>query len=90
MERNTDSTIDQRNIVIGMLTFRMMNKQIARHFEACDCTIPSIGTKIRQMGGVKNRHYGESPRKTNRREAIDYVTSLRRNRFLSSARMSGS
>ena len=89
MGRHTDSSLNQRIIVIGMLTAGMMNKQIARHFQACECTISSLGTKIRQMGSVKNRHHADRPRKTTRKEDIDNVTSFRRNRFLSNARISG-
>ena len=74
-----------------MLTAGMMNKQIARHFQACECTISSlrIRTKICQMGNVKNLHHADRPRKTTGREGIDNVTSIRRNWFLSSARMPG-
>ena len=37
MGRHPDSTSYQRNIVIGMLTVGMMNKQVAQHFQACEC-----------------------------------------------------
>ena len=89
MGRRPDSTLDQRNIVFRLLTVDMMNKQIASHFQACECTIFSLRTKIYQMGNVKNRHHADRPRKTTRREDIDNVISFRRNRFFSSARMSG-
>ena len=42
-------------IVIGMLTAGMMNKQIVRHFQACESMKSSLRTKIRQMGSVENR-----------------------------------
>ena len=64
-----------------MLTVGMMNKQIVRHFQACECTISSLRTKIRKMGSVKIEIM---PRKTTRR-----VTLFRRNRFVSTARMPG-
>ena len=50
--RRPDSTLGKRKIVIGMLTAGMMNKQIVRHFQACESTISSLRTKIRQMGSV--------------------------------------
>ena len=75
--------------MIGMLTESMMNKQIARHFQACECTISSLRTKIRQIGSVENRHHADRPRKTTRREDIDNVTSFKRNQFLSRARTPG-
>ena len=56
----TDSTLGKRKIVIGMLhvTAGMMNKQIVRHFQACQSIISSLRTKIRQMGSVENRKPG--------------------------------
>ena len=89
MGRRPDSTLDKRNIVIGLLTSGMMNKQLARHFQAYECTKSSLRTKIRQMGCVENRHHADRPRRTIRREDIDNVTSFRRNRFLSRARIPG-
>ena len=76
-------------IVIIMLTAGMVNKQIARHFQACECAISRLRTKICQINNVKNRHNADRPRKTTRIGDIDNVTSFRRNRFLSSARMPG-
>ena len=88
MGRRPDSTLDQRNIVIGMLTAGMMNKQITRHFQACECTISSLRTKIRQIGSIKYRgQHAVRPHKATRREDIDNVTSFRCNRFLSSAKI---
>ena len=72
-----------------MLLAGMMNKQIARCFQACECTKSSLRTNIRQMGSVENRHHADRPRKTTRREDVDNVTSFRRNRFLSTARIPG-
>ena len=89
MERRTDSTLGERKIVIGMVTVGMINKHIARHFQACECTISSPRTNIRQMDRVENQHHVDRPRKTIRREDIDNVTSFRRNRFLSRARIPG-
>ena len=89
MGRRPDSTLDRHNIATGILTVGMMNKQIARHFQACESTISGLRTKICQMDNVKNRNHADRPRKTTRREDIDNVTSFRRNRFLSSASSSG-
>ena len=55
MGRRPDSTLGKRKIVIRMLTAGMMNKQIVGHFQASESTISSLGTKIRQIGSVKNR-----------------------------------
>ena len=87
--RRPDSTLGKRKIVIGMLPADMMNKQIARHFQACECTKSSLRTNIRQMGSVENRHHADRPCKTTRREDVDNVTSFRRNRFLSRERIHG-
>ena len=38
MGHHPDSTVVKRNAVIGMLTVGMMNKQVHRHFQACECT----------------------------------------------------
>ena len=81
MGRRPDSMLGKRKIVIGMLTAGMINKQIARHFQACERTIFSLRTNICQMGSAVR------PRKTTRREGIDNATSFRRNRFLSRARI---
>ena len=89
MGRHPDSTLDLRSIVIGMLTTGMMNKQIDRHFQACECTISSLRIMIRQIGSVKNRQHAARSRKTTRREDIENVTSVKRYRFLSSARIPG-
>ena len=64
MGRRTDSTLGKRKIVIGMLTAGMTVKQIARHFQACECTISSFRTKIRLMGSVENRHHADRSHKT--------------------------
>ena len=48
-----DSTLGMGKIVIGMRTAGMMNKQIFRHFQACESTISSLRTKIRQMDSVQ-------------------------------------
>ena len=87
--RRHDLTLDQRNIVIGMLTAGTMKKQIARHFQACECTISSLRTKSSQTGSIKNRYHPDRPRKTTRREDINNVTSSRRNRFLNSTLIPG-
>ena len=85
--RRPDPTLGKRKIV--MLTAGMMNKQIARHFQACECTISSLRTKIHQIGSVENRHHADRPRTTTRREDIDNATSFRSNRFLSITRIPG-
>ena len=89
MGRRPDSTLGKRKIVIGMLTAGMMNKQIVRHFQACQSMISSLRTKIRQMCSVENRSHADRLRKTTRREDIEKMTSFRRNRFLSRTRMPG-
>ena len=48
--RRPDSTLGKRKIVIGMLIAGMMNKKIVRHFQACEFTISSLRTKLRQLG----------------------------------------
>ena len=55
MGRRPDSTLGKRKIVIGMLTAGIMNKQIVKHFQACQSMISSLRTKIRQMGSGENR-----------------------------------
>ena len=55
MGHRPDSASGKRKIAIGMLTAGMMNEQIVRHFQSCESTIPSLRTKIRQMGSVENR-----------------------------------
>ena len=55
MGRRPDSTLGKRKLVIGMLSAGMKNKQIARHFQACACTISSLRTKIRQIGSRKSK-----------------------------------
>ena len=89
MGRLPDLTLGKRKIVIGMLNAGMMNKQIARHFQACECTISSLRTKIHQIGSVENRHHADRPRTTSRREDSDNATSFRRNRVFSRARIPG-
>ena len=41
MGRRPDSTLGKRKIVIGMLTVGLINKQIVRHFQACQSMISS-------------------------------------------------
>ena len=89
MRRLPGPTLGKRKIVIGMLTAGMMNKKIARHFQACECTISSLRTKVHQIGSVENRHHADRPRTTTGREDIDNAMSFRRNRFLSRARIPG-
>ena len=52
-------TFDQRNIVIGMLTAGIINKQDARHFQACESTTSSFRTKIRQTDIIPTDHVEE-------------------------------
>ena len=49
------TTLGKCKIVIGMLTADMVNKQSVKHLQACESTISSLRTKIRQMGSVENR-----------------------------------
>ena len=53
MGRRPDSTLGKCKIVIGMLAAGMMNIKIVSHFQACESTISSHRTKIRQIGSVK-------------------------------------
>ena len=87
MGRCPDPMLNQRNNVIRMLTAGLMNKLIARHFQAFECTVFNLRTQIRQTGSVKNRQHPYRQRKITRREDIDNVTSFKRNRFLSSAKI---
>ena len=50
MGRRPDSTLGKRKNVIGMLTASMMNKQIVRHFQACESTISSLRTQDPSIG----------------------------------------
>ena len=47
-----------------MQTVGMINKQLARHFQACECMMSSLTTKMRQTGSVRNRYHADRPRKT--------------------------
>ena len=90
MGRTPDSTLGKRKIVIGMLAAGMINKQIVRHFQACESTIyPVIKPRSVRWAVSKIENYADRSRKTTRREDIDKVTSFRRNRFLSRARIPG-
>ena len=83
MRRRPDSTLDQRNIVIGKLNVGMFNKQVARHFQTCVCTIFSHRNKVPADGQCEK---STSCQQT-RREDIDNVTSHKRNRLLSNTRI---
>ena len=72
-----------------MLTAGMMNKQIVIHFQACKSTLSSLKTKSVRWAVSKIENYADRSRKTTRREDIDKVTSFRRNRCLSRARIPG-
>ena len=89
MGRYFGSTLGKRKIMIGMLSAGMMNKQIVRHFQACESTISSLRAMIRHMGVSKIENHADRSRKTIRREDIDKMTSFRRNRFLCRARVPG-
>ena len=82
-----DSKVDQRNIVLWMLTSAMMNKQVALHLKACECMIYSLRTKFLQKGSIENRHHNDRPRIPTRKEDICNVTSSRRILILSSTRI---
>ena len=89
MGRRTDSTLGKRKNVIGMLTAGMMNKQIVRHFQACESKISVLEPRSVRWTESKIENHADRSRKTTRRENIDMVTSFRRNRFLSRARIPG-
>ena len=80
-------TLDQRNMAIGMLTAGMKNKEIARHFQVSESTISRLRTKFHQTDSVKDLPRTGRPRKTTRREYNCIVTSSRRDRFLSCAKI---
>ena len=44
--RRPDWTFGKRKIVIGMLTTSMMNKQTAKHFQACESSLFSLRTRL--------------------------------------------
>ena len=71
-----------------MQTAGQMNKQIVRHFRACENAISSLKTKICKMGSVKIKiiptDHVRPPG-----EDIDIVTSFRHYRFVSSAKILG-
>ena len=89
MGRRPDSALGNCKIVIEMLIAGTMNKQITRHFQACERLYSVFRTKIRQMGSVENRYQVDRQRKTTRREGIYNVTSFRSNRFLSRSSIPG-
>ena len=87
MGRRPDSTLGK--IVIGMLTAGMMNKQIVRHFELLSLRYPVLEPRYVRLAVMEIENHADRLRKTTRREDIDKVTSFRRNRFLSRARIPG-
>ena len=87
MGRRLDSTLGERKIVIGMLTAGKMNKQIVRHFQACESTISVLEPRSVRWAVTKIENRADRSCKTTRREEIDKVTSFRRNQ--SRARIPG-
>ena len=87
MGRRPDSTLGERKIVIGMLSAGMMNKQSARHFQACELRYPVLEQVSIRWAESKIKNHVDRSRKTTNREDINNVTSFRRNRFLSRARI---
>ena len=75
--------------MIGMLSAGMINKQTFRHFQACESTISSLRAKIRQTGSLKKSKTMPTDHVRPPGEDIDRMTSFRRNRFLSRARIPG-
>ena len=82
-------TLDQRNMTIGISTAGMKNKEIVRHFQVSKSSISRLRTKFRQTGSVNDLPRTGRPRKTTRREDNYIVTSSRRDRFLSGAKIAG-
>ena len=73
-----------------MLNAGMMNKQIVRHFQACESMISSLREpRSGRWAESKIENHADNSRKTTRREDIDKVTSFRGNWFLSRARIIG-
>ena len=89
MGRRPDSTLGKRKIVIGMLTAGMMNKQIVTIFKLLSLRYPFLEPRSVGIAVSKIENHTDRSRKTTRREDIDKVTSFRRNRFLSRARIPG-
>ena len=46
MGRRPDWKLGKRKIVIGMLTASLMNKQTAKHFQACESSLFSLRTRL--------------------------------------------
>ena len=88
-ERRTDSTLSKHKNVIRMITAGMMNKQIVRHFKLVSLRYPVLEPRSVRWAVSKIENHDDRSRKTTRREDIDKVTSFRRNRFLSRARIPG-
>ena len=85
MGRRPDSTLGKRKIEIGIRTAGIMNKQIARHFQACEYRQTVLEQRSARWAVSKIENHADKSSKTPRKEDIDNVTSLRRNRFLSRA-----
>ena len=82
MGRRPDLTLGECKIVIGMLIAGMIDKQIVRRY-------PVLEPRSVRWAVSKIKNHADRSRKTTRREDIDKVTSFRRNRFLSRARIPG-
>ena len=88
MGRRPDSMLSKRKIVIGMLTAGMINKQIVRDiFKLVSLRYPVLEHRSVRWAVSKIENHADRSRNTTMREDIDKVTSFRRNRFLSRARL---
>ena len=86
--RRPGMTFEQRERAIGMLTTGMSARDVARHFQCHESTISRLLNRFQQTGHVPDRSRSGRPRKTTPREDRFLTTSSRRNRFLSSRKLS--
>ena len=89
MGRRPDWTLGKHKIVIEMLTADMIKKQLLDIFKLVSLRYPVLEPRFVRLAVSKFENHADRSRKTTRREDIDKVTSFRRNRFLSSARLPG-
>ena len=81
-------TFEQRERAIGMLTAGMSARDVARYFQRQESTISRLLNRFQQTGNVADRPRSGKQRKTTPREDRFLTISSRRNRFLSSRKLS--
>ena len=87
--RHPDSTLGEHKIVIGMLTADMMISKLLDIFKLVSVRDPVLEPISVRRAVSKIENHADRSRKTTRREAIDNMTSFKRNPFLSRARIPG-